>query len=550
MIELATQVILFITFFALAGKRLLTYTHVLQQEEYDSGRMMKWILRNGAWDKRLSAALIVVGLLWIFTFTEIPFIDLLIPSFFINFLVFICFVIIAFTEDDPRKKSKKKLVMTSRVKRTFIPAYILTVLLSLWCFLTINPWLWILTIQAIPFTLLLVNGALKPFESTIQKSYWNEAKAKLDELQPKVIAITGSFGKTSVKHILGHILKTQAPTLMTPGSVNTAMGITRIIREELTPEHKYFIVEMGAYGPGSIEKLCALTPPDFGIITAIGHAHYERFKSLETVAEAKYELALATIKKEGTVVIHERTLRFPYSQKVKEDYPASFTVVGEPEEIDSQKRKDVSYLEKDDVHISKIAQMPEGLEIKLHWKDRVHELKIPLYGLHHGHNAALAYVMALEMGFDADNIQAALKTTPQIAHRLELKKQADGTTIIDDAFNSNPLGFRSALDLLSIIGNEGRKILITPGMVELGAAHDDAHEKLGEYAGEVCDIALVVTPKRIPTFIKGFKAGGKTLVEVETFQDAQEWITKNKQEGDIILIENDLPDMYERIPKM
>lgn len=548
--ELATQFILFITFFALAGKRLLTYMHVLQQEEYDSGRMRKWIFENGVWDKRLSMSLISVGFFWIFTFVPVPVIDFLIPPFFINFLVFICFIVMAFLEDDPRKNSKKKLVITARVKRTFFPALALTILLSTWCFATINPWLWILTIQAIPFVLIIVNTVMKPFEEIIQASYWNEAKTKLNELQPKIIAITGSYGKTSVKHILGHILKTQAPTLVTPGSVNTAMGITRIIREELTPDHKYFVVEMGAYGPGSIQKLCDLTPPDYGIITTIGHAHYERFRSLETVSEAKFELANAVIKNDGKVVIHERTLRFPYPRGVKSENPDNFTVVGEPQDIDPHKRKDVSYLQKNDVHIVKVEQQPHGLDIKLKWKDKIYGLEIPLYGIHHGHNAALAFVMAMEIGIEPENIQAAIKTTPQIEHRLELKKQPDGTTIIDDAFNSNPIGFRSALDLLSIIGNEGRKILITPGMVELGIAHNEAHQKLGEYAGQVCDVAIVVTPNRIPTFISGFKPSGKTLVEVDTFDDAQQWVAKNKQDKDIILIENDLPDMYERIPKM
>ena len=143
-------------------------------------------------------------------------------------------------------------------------------------------------------------------------------------------------------------------------------------------------------------------------------------------------------------------------------------------------------------------------------------------------------------------------TVPQIEHRLEVKRQSDGLTVIDDAYNSNPLGFKAALDLMALINAEARKILITPGMVELGHAHDEAHDTIGQYAGRVCDIAVIVKGERIPTFFQGFlkTGGGKALVEVDTFAEAAEWLQANKRVGDIVLIENDLPDLYERIPKI
>jgi UDP-N-acetylmuramoyl-tripeptide--D-alanyl-D-alanine ligase len=355
-----------------------------------------------------------------------------------------------------------------------------------------------------------------------------------------------------VKHILGHILQTQAPTLITPGSVNTSMGITRIIRERLTEDHKYFIVEMGAYGVGSIASLCRLTPPDFGIITNIGHAHYERFKSLETVAQAKFELADAVIEKgTGKMVIHERTLRFPSVRAVKMDYPESFVVCGEPPEVDRHKQKDINYLERGDVHIIEVTQQANGLDIKIGIGDKTYNLNPPIYGLHHGHNVVLAAVMALELGVDINAIQLALHSLPQISHRLEVKpNHAEKYVIIDDSYNSNPLGFRSALDLMVLMATGGRKILITPGMIELGIAHDEAHAQIGSYAGQICDVAIIVRPSRIPTFVKAFKESGKTLVEVGSFQEASEWLEKNRQENDLVLIENDLPDMYERIPSM
>jgi len=124
--------------------------------------------------------------------------------------------------------------------------------------------------------------------------------------------------------------------------------------------------------------------------------------------------------------------------------------------------------------------------------------------------------------------------------------------LIDDAYNSNPIGFQSALNLLGSLKESYRKILITPGMIELGLAHDEAHLKIGEAAGETCDICLIGTPARSPTFVKGFKntGGAKTLMEFESFKDAQIWYAQNKTDKDIILIENDLPDMYERVPSI
>ena len=240
------------------------------------------------------------------------------------------------------------------------------------------------------------------------------------------------------------------------------------------------------------------------------------------------------------------------TRELKTNNEDNFLVCGEPPSKDPSKQSDVCYLTKKDLHINKVAQTRTGIKIELKLKSDVHIFEVPLFGIHHGHNAALAFAMGLKLGINSGAMITALKTLPQIDHRLEVKKQPDGSRLIDDAYNSNPLGFRSALDFMVTAKTEGKKILITPGMVELGVAHDEVHQKIGEYAGEVCDVAIVIAPKRIPTFISGFKqtGGGKTLLEVASFAEANKWLTENRVEGDLILIENDLPDIYENIPKM
>jgi UDP-N-acetylmuramoyl-tripeptide--D-alanyl-D-alanine ligase len=268
-----------------------------------------------------------------------------------------------------------------------------------------------------------------------------------------------------------------------------------------------------------------------GVITAIGHAHYERFKSIDNVAQAKFELAQAVLAKHGKMVVHEQTLSFDYTRKFAEQSRKDFTIVGGNS--------------MGDVIVEQTDQTPDGLRVYVRWNGQPYKLEAPLYGLHHGQNMAIAFAAAVTLGLSPEHVITALKSVPQITHRLEVKRQPDGTTLIDDAFNSNPQGFESALRLLPVLG--GRKILITPGMVELGEEHGSAHETIGKLAGEICDVGIVVNPLRIPSFVSGFKstANGKALVEVESFAQASAWLDENRKSGDVVLLENDLPDLYE-----
>jgi UDP-N-acetylmuramoyl-tripeptide--D-alanyl-D-alanine ligase len=513
-------ILVYLSYLAFATKRSMTYLHIYQQEEYDTSRFLRWMSRTRAFDMRLSIILLVIDIFW-----------LMFPHTIFGLLYFVAFAMAAYVEKDPRRNSKKKLAMTPRAQRILFITLVLCALMGTWFFLLALPLMWIVTIQLIPFLMLLANTVLIPYEKHTQKKFMDEAHARLRAVKPTVIGITGSYGKTSVKHILGHILKTHASTLITPGSVNTPMGITRIIREQLEDNHKFFVVEMGAYGPGSVARLCMLTPPDIGVITAIGHAHYERFKTIETVAQAKFELAQAAIARGGKVIVHEQALALDYSRKLAEESRSSFVVVGGSNMVDAV--------------VERAEQTRQGLIVYVRWDGHSFRLEAPLFGLHHGQNMALAFATAVTLGLTPEHVMTAMKSVPQITHRLEVKPQPDGTILIDDAYNSNPPGFESALRVLPVFG--GRKILVTPGMVELGDEHGPAHETIGKIAGEICDIAVVVNAARIPSFVTGFKStgSGKQLVEVESFAAASAWLDQNRKTGDVVLLENDLPDLYE-----
>ena len=518
--------ILLAAFMAFAARRVPRYLHFLQQDDYDSSRFTAWLLETRAYDRRLSIALLVIEVLLLVSglYFEWP----------LRLLVAAIFAYFAWREADPRKEAKKKLVMTERATRIYIVCLILAFLLAGLIALYGGLFLWIVAVQLLPFLLVEANRFLAPAEKRIQQRFWDEAHAKLLQINPTVVGITGSFGKTSLKHILGHTLELNARTLYTPGSVNTLMGIARIIRENLRPDCRFFLVEMGAYGVNSIQRLCQLTPPKFGIITAIGDAHYERYKTLDAVARAKFELAEAVCSHaDGKMAVHESVLAQPYAAEFVKQHVAQFVIYGAGNNAQ--------------VKITRAEQTQTGLEVDIAWQGTTYNLTAPLYGSHHADNMAGAFAVAMLLGIAPDRFIAALRTTPQITHRLEVKPQADGI-IIDDAFNSNQQGFVAAMELVSFLsGGAKRRILITPGVAELGERNDSVHGELGEKAAKLIDVALIVRSDRIPSFAAGYRrAGGKEIHEFASLTEARAWLNANKKSGDIVLYENDLPDLLER----
>lgn len=548
------------------GKTLMM---IFQQEEYDDVRFIAWFKDNKAFDRRASLwllAAILVGAISHTSLTGEVGTALAFAAFLVWPFIALAFVHGALVSRSARATSKKPLVSTARVKRINLVYLLLSAgvlaLITLAAYLapkgahyavqidmdgigfaTIRyNWqlvfaavMLLIYVQLAPALLVVANKLLEPAEERVKAGFRAEAVEKFAKLQPKVVAITGSFGKTSTKHILNHILEAAAPTLATPGSVNTDMGITRVIREQLEEKHQFFIVEMGAYGPGSIARLCRLTPPDVGLITAVGAAHYERFKTLETVARAKFELAEAVFEKQGEVVVNKDGIRSDLLNERLSAVPGRYRLVGTDAEI----------------AISDYRLTPNGIEVTVHDGNERHTLKAPLFGRHQAGNIALAAVSAHALGLPWAAIKGALASMPQIRHRLEVSKTPGGATIINDAYNSNPVGFEAALECLDVLkAQNGRRILVTPGMVELGEKHDEEHASLGRLAARHCDIILVVTPERIPTFLEGISTQNDGSTTVMTFArqaDAEAWVNTHWQAGDVILFENNLPDLYEAV---
>jgi len=556
-------------------ERGLSLMMFFQQEEYDGIRFIAWLKQKSGFDKATSLWLIFGTLIAALSQTLTPTGSETNLALLIWPLMWVGLLHGSLLSRAVRQHSKKPLVLTDRAKRILYIFLILAILalLAIVVMSSLAPrgdhysvnvsmeteslldmvgfarlsynWqpvagvlLLIAYVQCLPLLLVSANKFLEPMEERVKAGYRKEAVTKFTDLKPKVIAITGSFGKTSTKHILSHVLGAAAPTLATPGSVNTEMGITRVIREQLTADHQYFIVEMGAYGPGSIARLCKLTPPNAGLITAIGAAHYERFKSLETVARAKFELAESVFENNGKVVVStdgiEKTLLTERMQAVPGDYICAGA--------------------EGDITLKSFKQDKNGITLTICNKDSAgkteeHILKVPLFGRHQSGNILLAAACARALGMPWAAIKGALASVPQIRYRLEVSHHTDNPTLVNDAYNSNPVGFASALETLdALVGKGGRRILVTPGMVELGDIHGAEHERLGALAAKHCDIALVVTPDRIPTFLEGLNKANTGNTTVMTFakqEDAENWAKANWRSNDVVLFENNLPDLYE-----
>lgn len=512
---------------------LLRFMQFFQQDEYDAGRFLPW------WIKTRSIELPVTGISTVFAV-----ITYLMNSSTVSMINWVAPIVLATAGwSHSLKSSKKKLVLTSRVRRIlwvsiFIELACLIVVSTLCSSITnITTHIWhffgiALLIQLTPVIMVIANGVLIPVEAVIQNKYLNEASSKLNQVQPTIIGITGSYGKTSMKHLLAQVLQSHEPTLATPGSVNTLMGITRIIREQLKRDDRFFVVEMGAYGIGSIQKLCGLTPPNAAIVTIVGLAHYERFKSVETVATAKSELPQA-VGKDGIVVLNADC---PHCRAMKDKTQAQVYFYGE--------QKDEYPL---DCWLKHTETNEQGTRMELELNGKAYTLQLPLFGKHQAHNAAGAFLLGVKLGVPPVSAVAALQQMQQVSHRLVVTKDSAGVITIDDAYNSNPDGFRSALEVLQTMPGQ-RKILVTPGMVELGECSIVEHQKIAEIAAQVCDWIVIVAGKRIPEFKEGLTQHGmpdKNIIERNTLDEARDWLTYHVKEGDVVLFENDLPDLYE-----
>ena len=367
-----------------------------------------------------------------------------------------------------------------------------------------------------------------PVEKHINNQFLNDAKARL-AARPNLIkiGITGSYGKTSTKFLLRDILSVKFNVLATPSSFNTTMGVTRVIREQLTRSHQVFIAEMGARHVGDIAELVDLVHPTMGLITSVGPQHLDTFGTIERVRDTKYEL-IAGLPEDGTAI-------FARDGAICEELYARCP----------QKKK---YMPGDLIAASDVEVGPWGSRFTIEDKKTGEkaQCQTKLLGEHAISNLLLCCTAARRLGMTLPEIAVGVARCQPVEHRLQMLGTGDlGVTIIDDAFNSNPVGAKAALRVMA--GFPGRRIIITPGMVELGGEEDAFNEAFGEQMAKSVDVAILVGKRHVQPIVNGLRKAGFPEEQIHVVASLEESTTvlhAMMRSGDVVLYENDLPDNY------
>lgn len=490
--------------------------HMLQQNKYNAkNTYIKWMNKN---------------IKKCFYIEDLLFIILIINN---NILFSTIYILLILKRLGSKKQNKLPLKYTSRVKRLIftnmlmhlLPLIILDSLKSNYTYLILG---FIAFINSVYVLLSIYINT--PVEKLVGYYYKTKAKNKLKSMNNlKVIGITGSYGKTSSKNILNDILNIKYNSMPTPKNYNTPFGLMITINNYLDKFTDVFIAEMGACQEYDIDELCKLVKPKYGIITKIGIAHLATFGSREKIQKTKFEL-IENLPEDGIGILNGDD-EWQRSYKIKNKCKIKW--IG----IDST---DV------DVRATDISLSPEGTKFNVIIKgdNNKYEFQTKLLGYANIYNILAGIALGLEFGMTIDQLKAGVSKVKAVEHRLELKKQGD-ITIIDDAYNSNPDGAKMALDVLKMM--PGKHIVVTPGMIELGKEEYIKNKEFGTQIAESADEVILVGKEKTKPIYEGLieKAYDKNKIHIiNDVLIAFDLIQKLKEKETYVLLENDLPDIF------
>ncbi len=346
--------------------------------------------------------------------------------------------------------------------------------------------------------------ALRPYEERAGSQWVDKAAAKLATVGAEVVAITGSYGKTTTKNYVAHLMAGGRRVVASPASFNNRMGLARAINENLTPGTEVFVAEMGTYGPGEIAELCAWIPPKVAAMVAIGPVHLERFKTIENIVSSKAEIL---DRAEVGVICVDHPLLADLAEDRARDMRIVEVATGDGIVVDGRR----------------VMEVPEGVFAA---------------------NLAVALGICLAIGLDLADVLSRVGGLPKAEHRQSLATASAGFTIVDDTFNSNPDGARSALATVLEVGVGGKTAVITPGMVELGPVQFEENRSFAEEAAAKVDHFVIVGRTNRRALRQGSANGRASVTVVDSRDEAVEWAREHLGPGDAVLYENDLPDHY------
>ena len=457
----------------------------------------------------------------------------LIFNYNIGTLIF-SFIMLICTFLNREKNVKKPIVYTARVKRLIISSYIFNLILGTIIYLLTRSYSVILIVFAyinifLPFILLFINLLNIPINNMINKYYINDAK-KIIKSMPNliVIGVTGSYGKTSVKNFLYKCLSAKYNVLITPENYNTTLGVVKTIRNNLKATHEIFVCEMGATHVNDIKEICDIVHPKYGIITSIGPQHLESVSSIENVIKTKFELA-DSLPEDGIIFLNYDN-EYIRNKKIDRNI-ISYGV----EDVDNV------------YNAYSLKSTKSGITFKV--KDDANqefEFSSRVIGKHNIENIVGSIAVANKLGIPLQTLVNKVRQIEPVEHRLQIIRKGNDI-IIDDAYNSNPVGSKSAVDTLCTF--DGARIIVTPGMIELGDKEYELNYEFGKYCAKKCDYIVLVGKEQTKPIFDGIKEENfedSKLFVASTLNEAMQFVYSLKvgDRSKIILLENDLPDSY------
>jgi len=362
---------------------------------------------------------------------------------------------------------------------------------------------------------------VQPLERHLASRHVARAARRLQVVRPTIVGITGSYGKTSTKNYVAHLVRSSRSVVASPASFNNRAGLARAVNEHLVDGTEVFVAEMGTYGYGEIEELCRWCPPEISVITAIGPVHLERFGSEDAILEAKSEI-IATASVAVLNVDDQRLSKLAA-------------------ELEATSQRRVVRCSNQDRHADIfVGAGPDGLEVLIRGVPLGPPLSPITTGVHPT-NLACAIGVAVELGVAHEQLRDRITNLPSVPHRVATATSPSGVWVIDDTFNSNPAGARAALDLLERSPDGGRRVVITPGMIELGPRQFDENRRFARAVVERGFDLIVVGRTNRAALLGG---AGKGVLCVRTREEAVRWVRERLSAGDAVLYENDLPDHY------
>jgi UDP-N-acetylmuramoyl-tripeptide--D-alanyl-D-alanine ligase len=521
-----------------AAGRLHVLLHILQQEHYETARLRLWVKRHsGFWR---DPALALAGFLAVCSGAAAG------PSNAAGFAfsVAACAVAAWGSVRTFRREQVKPLVFTRRATRLYVVTLAICGLPPVALALALGGTEGIIAVVAavvvlvasLPWLLAGTVVLVRPIDQADARRFVRRARRKLADVQPLVVGITGSYGKTSTKACVAEVLELLGPSYPTPASFNSYLGVVRAINEGLHASHRSFVAEMGAYRRGDVAALCDLVAPTAGVLTAIGPAHLERFGSVDEIERAKGELAEA-LPPDGLFVTRaddERCRRVALTRA--RCRVLLFSVARAPDSA--------VWAEDIETELGRtrfVLCVRDGADV------HKAQVRTRLLGDHNVANLLAAAAVGFGLGLSVDSIARALGRVVPTPHRLApIVNPASGVVVIDDSYNANPQGAASALAVLKTHPAR-RRVLVTQGMVELGPSEEAENLRLGELAAVACDRAILIGDRRAQSVRDGLVRAGFPESEIVMAPDsrtAHRIIGESTLAGDVILFENDLPDVY------